>query len=363
MIKKGGPSSGTPLPEWSVSDDGAGLLSGTLKVFIDGNAGLTSKGTASSKGFGADGKSVNANGGFGPAKSAADGIPATGSRHPFDGRLICYGTSTSFNSMGYGYVEAQYIGLLQDPAGVEWELSATTSDEAIETHPKFLGAEGNTEYEVEGTPTSGSTLGGGEGGIANPTPTGRIRTEFGTITKKGINPQTKGPYWDLSNVYVDGPTQAFKGFRASEFNIENRFIGVESYKVPVATLRVSFTTMSADNFNWAVNGIGTIVSQIPSFLNRTIAGSPADTSGSGSSPVSNDVNSAVGNVGADAMSGADKSGWRKLLITNASVAFAGGLYKVSVEFARSGIYGWNPRIYNAMDDRSLGNAGAASSNK
>jgi hypothetical protein len=327
MKKYGGPANGTPLPEWTINDDGLGMLTGTLKVFIDGpmggyggssGSGLYHTPVASGNAGSITGlNKYSGNNGLSNPKGPSSGgglgagIPKTGDPHPYDSRLTCFGVSVSRNSMGIGYAEAQYVGLLQEPAGLEWDLSCPTEDDPIETHPNFHKTSGFTDGES----TSGPLV----FDVNN-----EEFKDFKTVTKNGINPQTRGPYWDLGNVHIDGPTQSFKGFRASDWNIKNGLVGVESYKVPRATLRINYTTSRREMWKWAVDSLGKYTGTIPSpFVPKGYD--------NGASGVPNEAGS---------------QNW---LLVNVSVSEASGLYKVSIEFMASGRKGWNKIIYQEME--------------
>lgn len=72
-----------------------------------------------------------------PMSPRLPSIPRRGQQHPFDSRLKCYKSSTNFGSNGQAVVEAQYIGLMQDPTYAETETSASTSTQNIQLHPAF----------------------------------------------------------------------------------------------------------------------------------------------------------------------------------------------------------------------------------
>lgn len=348
MRKYGGPENGATLPEWNINDDGLGMLTGTLKVFIDGN-GKTNKAPTGAMEKAAALSLFNkyqGNNGLSNPKDASgggglgEGIPKTGDAHPYDSRLRCFGVSVERTSLGYGYAEAQYVGLLNDPSGIEWEITANTEDSPIETHPDFLLPEG---YYVD---NAGK-------------PTGETGAKFGVITKSGINPQTKGPYWNLKNVCVDGPTQSFKGFRASEEIIKKNLVGVESYKTPMATYRVSYTTAKKEMFEWALKNLGRIFDIFPSFVDKGIG------SGGDSSTPAGLLSTSTAQTGTPSTSETDSSGKTtdttaknvtNFLLTSVSVSQASGLFKVSVEFMRSGPKGWNSVVYMPADPHSWDSA-------
>ena len=98
-----------PQPDWSVTDNGRGLLEGTAKIFFTHKSNET-----------------------------PSGLPTRGSAHPYDSRLQCHTSNTTFQRNGIGYCEAQYIGIKNgEMTEPEWTLSANTSDQPIELHKDF----------------------------------------------------------------------------------------------------------------------------------------------------------------------------------------------------------------------------------
>ena len=175
-------------PDWTVSDDGKGMLTGTMRFFYNAPTGV-------------------------PRTSAIK----AGDTHPKLNFLLCNSVTTTIQSNDISYVEANFVGLGQDPAGVEWSLNTQTEDVPIESHPDF----------------SNSSKG------------------WGTVTQDGFN-DLGIPYWNTENVIVD-EDGVFGGFKNSQSNRDNQFVGVTSYKVPRATLSVTFFT---------AGGAGTYVEQL-----------------------------------------------------------------------------------------------------
>jgi hypothetical protein len=98
-------------PQWQISEDGRGLLEGTLEIKQKTDA-------------------LYPNWNYGV-------IPKKGNNHPWESRLKCYKTSTQFSSQGTMSITANYIGLLQDPTYSETETSGTTSGANVQLHPNF----------------------------------------------------------------------------------------------------------------------------------------------------------------------------------------------------------------------------------
>lgn len=207
VLKKGSISSGTPQPEWRVTDDGKGMLTGTLKLFIDAKTGA----------------SHNA--------SEMSVIPKRGDKHPYDERLYCNDVQTTFGSNDIAYCEANYVGLLQDPSGIEWELNTPTEEDDILTHPDLVS----------------------------------VKANWGTVTADGYNNNGQIP-WDTKNVIIkpDGRGD-FGGFKNNEHNRspEIDLAGVEKWKVPRATMRVTWNTASQANWIWAVKYLGYQTKSVP----------------------------------------------------------------------------------------------------
>jgi hypothetical protein len=104
----GNPSNGLPQPEWTVHDNGYGLLEGSLKMF------------------------------YNHTDSIPNGIPKKGTPHPHDSRLHAYDISTTIGKNYVAYVEAKYIGIAHgNTTDAEWSISGTTSDENIRFNPNF----------------------------------------------------------------------------------------------------------------------------------------------------------------------------------------------------------------------------------
>lgn len=96
-------------PDWSISDNGRGLLEG-VAIFKTSHSGT-------------------------PATS----MPAArNSQHPNDSRLTCWDVEAVYGKNGICTCTAKYIGIkggvMTDP---EWSLSGQASEQSIRFHPKF----------------------------------------------------------------------------------------------------------------------------------------------------------------------------------------------------------------------------------
>lgn len=99
---------GLPQPEWSVTDNGRGLLEGTGKIYFDQD------------------------------NKYPEFAPQRGDSHPNDERLRCYQTEVTFNRNKMGYIESKYVGIADgDMTDIEWTLSGSTQDVSIRFHPDF----------------------------------------------------------------------------------------------------------------------------------------------------------------------------------------------------------------------------------
>ena len=107
-IKRFGGLDGLKQPDWHISDNGYGLLEGSLKMFYNHND-----------------KPISIN-------------IEKGSSHPFDSRLKAFDITINYGKNGVAYVDAKYIGIATgNVTQAEWSISGTTSDESIQFHPKF----------------------------------------------------------------------------------------------------------------------------------------------------------------------------------------------------------------------------------
>lgn len=108
-IKSFGTHNNVIQPNSSVSEDGRGLLEGSLSVRYTVD----------------------------PKAPKLPRIPALGEQHPFDSRLKCYKSSSQFGNNGQCVITASYIGLVRDPTVPETESSGTTSETSMVGHPEF----------------------------------------------------------------------------------------------------------------------------------------------------------------------------------------------------------------------------------
>lgn len=107
-IKRFGGLDGLKQPDWHISDNGYGLLEGSLKVFYNHND-----------------------------KPISTDI-VKGSTHPFDERLKAFDITINYGKNGVAYLDAKYIGIASgNVTEPEWSISGTTSDESIQFHPDF----------------------------------------------------------------------------------------------------------------------------------------------------------------------------------------------------------------------------------
>lgn len=322
-INQGGPSSGTNQHEWTISDDGNGVLSGTLRIFIDSDGGVS----ASSSGGSTLPQyltSANApslfdkykgnNGLSNPLSGSADGnarlhpkAPKRGESHPYDGRLKCYGASITYSRMGIAYCDAQYAGLISDPCGFEWELSCPTEEEPIQLHPEFLTKTINQN--------TGEAASFGDRDISEGL------SDFGTVEQVGSDPKYKCPYWNTDNVDFDFKSRTFKAFKPSAEMIEKRLVGVESFKAMRPTFRISFSTATTGTWSWLAQQVGRRSKKIS--YAEGVAEIPNLPSG---------------------------QDW---LLGSVTVTRSMGIYKVSTDWIQSGnAGGWNPIIYKELEDLS-----------
>lgn len=322
IVKHGGPPSGTNQVEWSITDDGNGVLSGTLRVFIDSAGGGGGGGSIMPSQLGTPlfTQYQGNNGLTNPLSGSADGAarlhpkaPKRGDGHPFDGRLKCYGATINYNRMGIAYCDAQYAGLISDPCGFEWELTCPTEEDPIELHPNFLAGSVNQN--------TGNSASFGDRDIAP--------NEFGVITQEGTDPKYKCPFWNLENVDIDFKSRTFKSFKPSPEMIEKRLVGVESYKVMRPTFRISFSSATTATWSWLAQQVGRRAKKIP--YADGVAEIPTLPSG---------------------------IDW---LLTAVSVTRSMGIYKVSTDWQQSGnAGGWNAIIYKELEDQSGQNSSSTS---
>lgn len=106
---KYGFTASTEQPDWSVSDNGRGLLEG-VAIFKIPHTGLVS----------------------------STPIPvARLSIHPNDSRLTCWDVETTFGRNGIATCTAKYVGIKGNNTDPEWTMSGTASEQSIRFHPKF----------------------------------------------------------------------------------------------------------------------------------------------------------------------------------------------------------------------------------
>lgn len=180
-------------PDFSVSDDGRGLLEASVKSYHRTN-------TASPR--------------------VPSGVPRKGEKHPSITELVCYKTNFTFQRNNIGYCQADYIGLKKDPTEGDWEISSSSSDQPIIFHPNFELWAVKTKGDASATP-------------AKP-------TEYQP--------------WVLTT--TDNPP-AFKTFRdTSKYDKIHNFQGIESYLVPSVVCRVTFYTAKMNVLGSIIGGLG-----------------------------------------------------------------------------------------------------------
>ena len=212
--KYGNVSNGTPNPaNWTVDDDGTGMLSGTATFHYDFRFG---------------------------SKVTDLSLPKKGDSHPFDSRLQAREVKAQYGSNEVCVVNVNYVGIKQALSGLTWDLSAPTNDEPIDTHPDFF--------------TFGTITGGTE---APKTPGGKpaVATAY---YPTGI------PKWNRANVEVDN-NQKFVAFKWNkETGPDGKDLaGVRSFKRPAATMRVNFSSTVATMAGWAIGNLGKYYPAVP----------------------------------------------------------------------------------------------------
>lgn len=98
-------------PDWTLTNNGRGLLEGTCKFFVNWDG-----------------------------KSTPDGLP-NGSQdfHPYDLRLQSYQSDSTFSKDGIVYCDVKYVGIENSPmTDPEFSLSSGTQDVSIRFHPDFI---------------------------------------------------------------------------------------------------------------------------------------------------------------------------------------------------------------------------------
>lgn len=309
----GGPADRTPQPEWHVTDDGKGLLTGTLRRYVNG---AVAGGDSNWTGVGGNGSIAGGGGGSWPTTLHTGGntlgyangdsssgiVPKKGEAHPFDRRLVCTDFTVNYQGNEIAYIDANYVGIEGEVAGIEWELTCPTEETPIEMHPDFLSI--------------------GTSSIA----TGQ-QSGFDTVTQSGINPKTNAPYWNRQVVKVDDETQRFEGFVYSTETTMNKLAGVTSYKLPRPTLRITYSTKTPTTISANILATGKITDK-PEFAPAWL--STAGSSGTVQNPNAN---------------------YRNWLLSSTNVTEMAGIYKVQNEYILSGEGGWNPIIYKSQSQR------------
>jgi hypothetical protein len=203
--KRGSIKSGTPQCTWTISNDGKGLLNGTLKTFLNAESGS-------------------------PADSQL-AVPKRGDRHPFSELLYCVDSSTNFSSGDIAYNDANYVGLESDPCHIQWTLNCPTEETDIQFHPKFAvkGEKGFDIIETEAT------------------------EDIPTVFKQ-------------KEVIIDPKTGAFESFAFSKENGptgKKKLYGVKSFKDPRITFNISYKTQKVEYWTWAIKFIKCSIDAVP----------------------------------------------------------------------------------------------------
>lgn len=202
--KVGSVKSGTYQCTWNITDDGKGMLNGTLRIFINQKSG-----TPLGKEF---------------------ATPARGEKHPFDERLYCISSQVSFGNNDIAFCDADYIGLKEDPAHLTFTLNCQTEETDIQLHPLFLVKKDGFDI-VKTEPTD-----------------------------------DKPAVFDTKQVVVDPKTGDFDKFAYNKDNGpdgKKRLYGVSAFKDPRATLNVSFKTQTQANWAWITNYMGQSTKTVP----------------------------------------------------------------------------------------------------
>lgn len=204
-VQKHGIKKRTYQCEWNVSDDGLGMLNGSLRIFIDHKSGTA---------IGADFQ-----------------MPQRGEKHPFDERLYCVSASVQFGANDVAYCDASYLGLKQDPAHISWTINSPTEETDIQLHPSFL-VKGEKGFDI-------------------------VETEP-TATTKAVFKQ--------GEVVIDMPTGEFQKFAYSPDNGPNgkkRLYGVRSFKDPRVVMNVSYKTAKMEYWSWTTQYMGQRINYVP----------------------------------------------------------------------------------------------------
>lgn len=200
--------------DWSSTDDGTGLLTGTLR------------------------RAVCVNRGFAIPPGA---LMTRGDTHPFDPRLRYKDHSIAYGANELAIVSFNFVGLAEDPGGVTWDWNGPTDETPIDMHPDFTSW--GTIYG-ETPPTS-------QDNPAQPPDDSKVYSDkWGTVN------------WNHANVEVDS-NQRFVAFRTVKEMKVLDLPGVKAYKTPRATLRVNFSTAKVGNFSKYAAQLGRWYDKIP----------------------------------------------------------------------------------------------------
>lgn len=192
-MELGSPATEIRLPDFSVSDDGRGLMEASVRSYHKTNTG---------------------------SPRIPSSVPRKGEKHPTITELVCYKTNFTFQRNNIGYCQADYVGLKKDPTEGDWEMSSSSSDQPIIFHPNF------ESWAVK------------QKGVPDTTP-------------------AKPTIWQPWVVTDDSKPPQFKTFKdTTKFDKIHNFQGIESYIVPSIIVRVTFHTAKFNIVGTIIAGLG-----------------------------------------------------------------------------------------------------------
>jgi hypothetical protein len=192
-MELGAPQAEMRQPDFSVTDDGRGLLEASVRSYHKTNTNSPRIPTS---------------------------VPKKGEKHPTITELVCYKSSFTFQRNNIGYCQADYVGLKKDPTEGDWEISSSSSDQSLIFHPNFKDWAVKTAGDAQATP-------------AKPT------------------------VWQPWVVTTDDKPPQFKTFKdTTKFDKVHNFQGIESYIVPSIIVRVTFHTAKFNIVGTIIAGLG-----------------------------------------------------------------------------------------------------------
>lgn len=219
--------------------------------------------------------------------------PALESAHPTDARLKCW--KVDVNKIRGGLVEMTiyYVGIKEGDMTVpEIQISMSSTQEPIETHPRF-------EEYIGGKPSA--------------------PLNSCVFIDPATNQRT-----------VDDKVGVFSEFPIyKEDGTKNPFAGIKSFFYPTATIKGTVYTSAIETVNSIAGGMG----------GRTTTG---DIKGIDTAP--SWMTSVLGQLKGDGLDESYATG-RNYLVAGFNVEKYGAVYKVSYELTASGPRGWNTDIY------------------